>query len=150
MIQAIKQLFSDKILSTQQDSVSEHGLQIATAALLLEMMRMDHHFAAEERQKIESLLTSQFDITEEEVAQLIELAEKELNNSTDYFQFTSLINQHFSSADKINLVEMLWQVALADDNIDKYEEYFVRKLSDLIYVPHAEFIAAKHRAMQNR
>ena len=57
-----------------------------------------------------------------------------------------LINRHFSQEEKNHIVELLWEVAYADGELDKYEEHLVRKLADLIYVPHRSFIRAKHRA----
>ena len=65
------------------------------------------------------------------------------------FQFTQLVNQHYDHDAKIQLVENLWQLALADGRLDKYEEQFVRKISGLLHVAHSDFIKAKLRAKDN-
>lgn len=124
----------------------EHALRLAVAALLLEMSRMDEQVTAEEREAVERVVGEQFNLTAEEIATLLALAEAEREGATDYFQFTSLINQHFDATAKERMVESLWRIAFADGRLDRYEEHLVRRLSDLLYVPHAAFIAAKHRA----
>ena len=78
--------------------------------------------------------------------ELIRLAEEETKQATDYYQFTSLINKGFSQEEKIQVVELMWQVAYADGHMDKYEDHLVRKLANLMHVSHKDFIAAKHRA----
>jgi uncharacterized tellurite resistance protein B-like protein len=80
------------------------------------------------------------------VAELLEMAEAERVESTDYFQFTSLINGAYAPEQKIELVALLWRVAYANEALHSHEEYLVRKVADLLYVPHGAFIAAKHRA----
>ena len=77
--------------------------------------------------------------------ELLKLAETEHTESTDYFQFTRLINDHYDAKQKIELVEDLWRVAFSDGELDKYEEHVIRRLADLIHVSHKDFIAAKHR-----
>ena len=74
------------------------------------------------------------------------LAEAERTASTDYFQFTSLINGAYSPEQKIRLIELLWRIAYANESLHRYEEHLVRKVADLLHVPHSAFIAAKHRA----
>ncbi|MGD8559291.1 MAG: TerB family tellurite resistance protein, partial [Gammaproteobacteria bacterium] len=71
-------------------------------------------------------------------------------NATCYYEFTSLINDEFTPADKAQIIELMWQVAYADDELEKYEEALVRKIADLLYVPHTQFIAAKHRVKSQR
>jgi len=125
---------------------SEHALHVATAALLLEMMRMDSSITAEETATVAAALQTQFDLDAEEVATLMALAEEEARQATDYFQFTSLINRNFSAGQKIRVVEYLWQVAFADGHLDAHEQHFMRKITDLLYVSHADYVAAKQRA----
>jgi uncharacterized tellurite resistance protein B-like protein len=74
------------------------------------------------------------------------MAEEERSESTDYYQFTSLINGNYTLEQKVCLVELLWRIAYANENLHQYEEHLVRKIADLLYVPHSAFIAAKFRA----
>jgi uncharacterized tellurite resistance protein B-like protein len=45
--------------------------------------------------------------------------------------------------ERARIVGMLWKVSSADGHIDAHEEHLVRKVADLLYVPHARFIQAK-------
>jgi uncharacterized tellurite resistance protein B-like protein len=148
MLHAIRQYF-EKNIKPGQDARSDrggHSLQVATAALLIEMMRMDTEILEQERQTILAALRTKFDLSREETDRLMELAESEAHQATDYYQFTSLINNGFTAEQKQRVVEYLWWVAYADGALDKHEEHLVRKIADLIHVPHRAFIVAKHRA----
>ena len=126
---------------------SEHALRLATAALLIEMSRQDDAIHDVEREAIATALRSKFDLSSTEVDELYALAEAEVKEATDYYQFTSLLKEHFSPAQKEKVIELLWQVAAADGHIDKYEEHMVRRIAELLYLSQAEFIRAKHRAL---
>lgn len=144
MLHSIKKFFADKLQPEKDDA--EHALRLATAALLIEVMRMDGRVQAAERQQVVRLLTHQFGLEATQVEKLIALAEEEATKASDYHQFTSLINRSYKAADKVKVIERLWQVAYADGHLDKHEEHLVRKISRLIGVPHKDFIAAKQRA----
>ncbi len=146
MLGGIKAFFEEHLLvSDKPDADKNHALCLATTALLIEMMRMDDHFHEAEQTKLIEQVKTQFKLTDLETKELVELATAELKNSTDYFQFTSLINQQFEYVDKLNIIESLWEVAYADDDLDIDEEYLVRKISELLYVSHQDFISAKLR-----
>jgi uncharacterized tellurite resistance protein B-like protein len=127
------------------DTISEHSLQIATAALLIEMMRADAEITKEELRAVKATIQSRFSLSREETESIIELAEEEIWQSTGYFEFTSLINRSFTHEEKIKVIEYLWEIAYADHILDKHEEYMVRKISGLIHVSHRDFIDAKLR-----
>ena len=146
MLKAIIQFFEDEILEqTQDESTSEHGLRLATAALLIEMSRAD--FTAEESKRgaVVDAVQRVYGLDGQETLDLVELAEQEAEQATSLYQFTSLINKAFSVEQKAHVVELLWGVALADGRIHKYEEHLARKIADLIHVPHRTFIRAKHK-----
>ena len=145
MIHRIRQFF-DQHLTTSSPGDTSHRLQLATAALLFEMMRMDEQSHTQEHAVLRRALTQKFNLTPEETEQLVTLAEEEAVQATDYHQFTRLINNGFPMERKIKVIEYLWQVANADGHLDKYEEHLVRKIAELLYVPHQAFIAAKHKA----
>jgi len=146
MIEHFKQFF-EKHLSPPADNetVEQDRLHLATAALLVEMTRADGEVRADEQAAVARAIRKAFDIGEEKTAELIRLAELEVADATCYHQFTSLINKNFSKAQKVQVVEMLWEVAYADAEMEKYEEHLLRRLSDLLYVPHHEFIQSKLR-----
>jgi uncharacterized tellurite resistance protein B-like protein len=124
-----------------------HTLSLATAALMIEVMRADFAVVESERQAVQTLLQKQLFLSTDEVDELFALAEQEVIDSVSLFQFTSLIDQNMPYAQKVRIIEMLWQVVYADHNLDKYEESMVRKIADLLHVSHRDFIQSKHRLM---
>jgi uncharacterized tellurite resistance protein B-like protein len=147
MINVIKQFFEKNIKSPDDKSeeVSEHSLQIATAALLTGMMRADAEITRDEQKTIIKSIRSKFNLSGEETDSLLKLAEEEVQRATGYYEFTYLINKGFTYKQKVKVIELLWEVAFADSHLDKYEEHMVRKITDLIYVSHKDFIETKLR-----
>lgn len=147
MLDAIKQFFDSQILDgTGSEKRSlEESLQIATAALLVEVMHADDAVDETEKEMILGVLCEGFELPKGRAEELVSLAEQEIDQAADYFQFTSLINKNFDLTQKVKITEYFWKIAFADGRLDKYEEHLIRKVSDLLYVPHREFIAAKHR-----
>ena len=125
-----------------------HQLQVATAALLFEVMRMGSEFKAAERHAVIAAIEARFNLSAEETGALLRLAETEAKAATDYYEFTALINQHFTAEQKEQVVEYLWQVACADHEIDRFERTLVNKIADLLYVPRAAQVAARERALR--
>ena len=148
MLRAIQEFFQSRIEPDAQAGPDEHGLHLATAALLFEMLRADDNEHPEERAALERVLQEQFDLSGDETCELAKLADQEAAEAASLYQFTGLINENFTAEQKVSVVEMLWQVAYADGRLDPYEEALVRKIADLIYVPHREFIRAKHRVQE--
>lgn len=147
MIASIKDFFSQFIEpGITASSAGTPALQIATAALLLEMMRMDNELKNEERQAIAITLQTQFNLDSEQFETLMALAEREAREANDYYQFTSLINRHCDQAQKVQIIENLWLVAMIDGHLDAHELHLMRKLADLLYIGHADYVAAKQRA----
>lgn len=148
MVGTIREFFDKYIKpSAAQPAGNGHDpLHLATAALLVEMMRMDGGITADERVRVMHAMETKFDLRSDEIAELVRLAEEEAQQATDYFQFTSLIKNRLGPEEKERLIEHLWAVAYADGELHQYEEHLVRKLADLLYVPHKSFIAAKLRA----
>ncbi|MEJ2143466.1 MAG: TerB family tellurite resistance protein [Gammaproteobacteria bacterium] len=123
-------------------------MQLATAALLIEMTRVDEHIKPEEQTMLAAGIRRTFGLSEHDTGELIRLAEQEAHDATCYHAFTSLINKNFSREKKIRVVEMLWEIAYSDHELDMYEEHLVRKISELLYVQHGDFIAAKLRVRE--
>jgi len=147
MLDRIREFFERNLLSAGDGvEAEEHRLRLAVAALLLEMSRMDDSVEEEECAAIEETIRERFSLSARETRDLMDLARTEREDATDYFQFTSLINRHYSQEQRVEMVEHLWRVAYADRALHPYEEHLVRKVAQLLQVPHRAFIAAKHRA----
>ncbi|HHO67751.1 MAG TPA: TerB family tellurite resistance protein [Gammaproteobacteria bacterium] len=146
MLKAIQDFFRTRLQAAGPEGRhDDKALQLATAALLFEMVRADHEAGSDEREVVERSLRSTFDLDESETQALAALAEQEAEEAVSLYQFTALINRHFTPQDKVRVVEMLWRVAWADGRLHPYEEALVRKIAELIHVPHRDFIQAKHR-----
>lgn len=121
----------------------------AAAALMAEVMAVDHDWHDLEVQKIKELLQSSLGLPRSEAAEIVAEVLELQNKRHDLFQFTSSINEHYGQLEKFELLKNLWKVAYADGRVDAYEEHIIRRLSDLIHMPHSQFIKAKIEARQD-
>ena len=149
MIDRIRRFFADNIRPTETSAEdSEHRLRLACAALLIEVARADIEVKDEEMAAISAALRKTFGLSQAETDSLIALAAEEADMAVSFHSFTALINASYDKAQKIQLIERLWEVVYADAELEKYEEHLVRKLAELLYVPHSQFIASKLRVQQ--
>ncbi len=146
MIDRIKQFFSSQEDEITASGGSEHALRLATATLLVEMSRADRQVDNAETDAVLAAIRQRFELTAEEARNLADLGHDTADHATSLYEFTRVLNDQLSREQKIHIVELLWDVAYADGRIDKYEEQLLRKIAELIYIPHPDFIAAKLRA----
>ena len=145
MLAKIKSFFEINIQPEAQKS-SREQIQLAAAALLIELTMADREVDPQESAMMLKILHQRFGITQDKLDELVAMAKEEVSQSTSLFQFTRLVNDFYTAEDKFDLIKAMWDVAYADGDIDKYEEALIRKISELIYVPHSHFIKAKHLA----
>lgn len=124
-------------------SLSFAQKQLAVAALLIEVATADHVMDSVELDALIGLLERKFSLPHEQLVELAELAKSEAAEATSLYQFTQLINNECSNTEKFELIKGMWEIAYADNQLDKYEEYVIRKVADLIHISHSEFIRAK-------
>ena len=148
MIASIAEFFKQLIEPETGQADADKALQIATAALLLEMMRMDNRFADEERAAVVASLRKLFGLAPDQLETLLALADQEVRQASGYYQFTSLINKGCNAGQKVRIIENMWVVAMTDGHLDAHEEHLMRKIADLLYVGHADYVAAKRRARE--
>ncbi len=147
MIDTIRDFFDRHFGADPAHSTNDpHNLALATAALLVEVVRLDGGLEAAEREAVQQAVNTKFGLTPLEADELVALAEAEAREATDYHRFTSLLNQHFSPAQRVRVIEHMWEVAYADNTLSSWEQHLIRKVADLLYVPHAEYVASKLRA----
>jgi uncharacterized tellurite resistance protein B-like protein len=123
-------------------------LQLAVAALLIEAARMDDNFDAGERATIERLLATRFDLAPETVHALVESAEQKVRDTTQYFPFTHEITKRLSTEQRVDIIEMMWEVAYADGVLDPHEDMLLRQIAGLIHVPDRDRGEARKRALE--
>ena len=135
------------IESVEIDTVDlEHALRVATAVLLVEVIRADFSVELSERQRLRQLLEQQFELSVEELDALLEQAEADADRLVSIQHITRLINQHYDHAMKLRVIQMMWHMVYADGEKDHYEEHLIRQVADLLYISHSEFMQARHRA----
>jgi len=149
MLKTIQKFFLSCVDSAGKAGQPErqgHALHLAAAVLAIEMIRADHVVEADERHAAMDALRGMFGLDESEAHEILALAESEADDAVSLHEFTQVINEGLDRGQKIELVELLWRVAMSDSMVDKYEEYLLRKVADLLYVSHGDFIQARHRA----
>ena len=130
----------------QQHSRETLVLQQSVAALLYETARVDHDVKESDLRAAADSLRELFALPEEQAQALLLHAAQPHQRPTSYHPLVKMINRRFSAEQKHRLIEHMWRVAHADNEVDMYEDHIVRKIAELLYVPHSEFITAKHRA----
>jgi len=146
MLKTIRDFFEQHIGATAAPADGTHRLQLATAALLVEVVRGDGAIEPAEREALLAAVAAKFALAPDEAQALVELAEQEARLANDFYQFTSLINRSFAAEQKLRVVELMWQVAYADATLSAHEQHVLRKVAELLHVPHGDYIAAKMRA----
>ncbi len=146
MIDTIRTFLERRLGNPDPANASGRTIELATAALLAETMRIDGAIGAAEREVAREAIVERLGLRADEAGELLEAAREQVRTATDYFQFTSLLNRHFTQEQKIRIVELMWRVAYADARLDDHELHLIRRIADLLHVPHPDFIAAKIRA----
>ena len=131
---------SEKADPDQKDTVVINN---ACAALLIETALADKIFNEEELISMKQTLNKVYKVDEKDIEELINESKRKVSESTSLYEYTRLINDLCDYEDKIRLISNLWSIAFADKHLDKYEEYLIRKISDLLHVSHKDFIQQK-------
>lgn len=144
MIGKLKTLFEQIGAKNKDASItSPVSKNLITAALMIEVMQADFSLDEREQQAFISVLKQSFDLDENEVIELEELAHAKVEEATSLYEFTRQINDNFSAGEKLELIRNMWRVAFADGEIDRYEDGVIRRVAELIYVAHSDFIRMK-------
>lgn len=151
----IKRLFTQAVQKlTAEDSTPasaedrESALRMATAVLMLEVARADYVFEESEFDRVLKLVETNFGLTPEEAATLVNRAGDKAEDLVSVHEFTHLLHQHLDEKQKVRIIALLWQIAYADGRLDKYEDSLVLKISDLLYVSRGLVMRLKHDAQQ--
>ena len=126
----------------------ELELQIATCALLLEMAHADDEFTADEEARIAEMVQQRFELSREAFEELKALSEQRRREQIDLWGFTSTIKKNFSHSQKMQVMEMLWSVVYADEELADYEDHLIHTLAKLLDIDHRDMIAAKVKVIQ--
>ena len=146
MLRKLTALFDSAFAQDNEDSQArEHGLRVATALLLIEVARADYADDLAEDATMLASLKQFFALDDSEAALLLEEARSTADKAVELQQFTRRLHGELSVTEKQRVVEMLWQVAMADQKLDKHEDHLVRRIADLLYVSHSDVIRIRNR-----
>ena len=141
----------DKILSflaaPPDARAPQEDLRLAVAVLLIEAAHRDDTFDAKERAVIERLLTAKFSLTPDECARLMAAGEAAAANMTQLHPHVGVITDQMDEAERIRLMEMLWDVAYADGVLDPEEDLLIRRLGSLIHITDRDRVLARQRVL---
>ncbi len=146
MLNKIKSLLSSP---SPTEVKPARSLELAASALLVEAAVMDGTFDEAELKVITALLCERFSLNASEAAELIEDAKKVVEGSIEIYGFARTIKDSLDNAERVEIIEMLWRVVLADGQVDDYESNLIRRISGLIYVSDRESGDARKRVMEN-
>ncbi|MFS1704885.1 TerB family tellurite resistance protein [Aestuariibacter sp. GS-14] len=125
------------------EPANAHSVEVATAALLYEVIRADNEVDHSEQAMLSAMLKDIFSLSDEEVMLVQASGSKRSEEAVDLVQFTQVLNQTLNEADKQQVIQGLWNVAYADNELAPLEEHIIRKIADLLYIPHSKYIHAK-------
>ncbi|MFT6825001.1 MAG: putative tellurite resistance protein B-like protein [Pseudohongiellaceae bacterium] len=146
MIESIKSFFENKLTKKEEEEAPSSAMSrvdLTCAALLVEVMNSDHELDEREHQEFMAVLQQSYNIAESDLEELTQLAKDEAFEATSLYEFTKLINDSYDYEQKVGLIENMWRIAFSDKRLDKYEDHLIRKVSELIYVSHSDFIKTK-------
>ena len=129
--------------TTDKDALNAH---LALTVLLLEAAHADGECSKQEKEHLVDTLVTEFGISRQEVDTLLAERDKQDREYVSLFRYTRFINQNFTEAQKINIMESVWRIILLDDHLEAHEDHFAHKLSNLLNLGHDQLIDAKLKA----
>ena len=126
---------------------SEHDLHRAAAALLFEVARTDGTVDQAETQRLIAAVEQHWHLDAEEMQDIVAELENRVDQATDLFEFTIPLRQRWDPETRVRLIYDMWAIAAADGDADSHEEQLIRRVSELLYVSHGDFIRAKLAAL---
>ena len=149
----IRKIFERIVEAVAAPSNAEHdpgardaAIRMATAVLMVDVARADDVFEQSEFERVLQLVQAHFSLRPEEAAELVNLANDKVEQLTSAYEFTSILHQHLDAEEEARIVGMLWQIAYADGQLDKFEDSLVLKISDLLYVSRGRVMRLKYDA----
>lgn len=143
MLKSLKKLV--KKTDKSQDT-NELELKLAAATLMFEVIRSDGRVDKVEMIYMDEILRREFKLNDEEVEELFKQAKETAHEATSLQGFTREICDNWGASKRAKLLEYLWMLALADDQIDPHERHLVRKVAGLLYLNEAQIVQSRERA----
>jgi uncharacterized tellurite resistance protein B-like protein len=150
MIANLKKLFEANFGSAATAGTLSNlePLELATAALLVELTRSDFNSSESELAMAQRLLAGHFKLDAPAVQALVDQATARAEKAVSLHEFTHRLNQELEPAEKSGVIEMLWRLSFADARLDKHEEHLIRRVAGLLHVPDRELLRLREKVRQ--
>jgi len=145
MVETISSTQTTVVTKDERDS----AIRLATAVLMIDVARADHVFEDSEFERVLRLVEAHFDLTPEQAAGLVNSADEKAEDLVSLHEFTQLLHNNLDEQEKARIIDLLWQVAYADGELDKYEDSLVLKIGDLLHVSRGRVMRLKHDAQSS-
>ncbi len=142
MIETLKKMFAGQPVARGLLEQRE-PLELATAALLIELARADFSEISAELAAIGHLLQKRFGLSADAVATLLAEARRRADDAVSLHEFTHRLNSELPQGEKLGIVEMLWRVSYADGRIDKHEEQLIQRIAGLLHISDRDRVRLK-------
>ena len=146
MLKSFLKLFEE----SQGEGKRKYTVELATAALFSEIVTADDKVTQSEREEYHRQLQRHVNLEDEAMALLLEEGRVTSDNAVDLVQFTQVLNEQCDAEEKRDVVRSLWAIAFADESLAPLEESTIRRVADLLYVPHSQFIKTKLEVVEEK
>ena len=143
MLDTVQQFFQRVLAVPESDGRDAVTPQLAVAALFSEVLRADYEVDPQELATLRRILMARFSMDETAADELIQQAQAQIEQAVDHFQYVSLLNERYSYDQRVELIAAMWRLSYADHELAALEEHRIRRLADLLYVTHSDFIRTK-------
>ena len=117
-----------------KSALPEHDYKLAGAALLVHATLIDGKADEAEYFKLRQLLRDHFDLQDNEVGEFIMLAEQEELKAVDLYGFTRKLTEELDADGRMEIIEMLWEIAFSDGVLHEYESHLIWRVAELMHV----------------
>ena len=145
MLKSFLKLFED----SHKQNEPAYTVELATAALLSEIVNADNQVTETEREEYEKQLRKHVNVDDDAMALLLKRGQETADDAIDLVHFTQVLNKHCDADERVRVVKSLWSIAYADESLAPLEESTIRQIADLLYVPHSQYIKAKLDVVEN-
>jgi uncharacterized tellurite resistance protein B-like protein len=129
---------------------TQDELRLAVVGLLSEAAMLDGEFTEPERKRLIELTQRHFGMSAEDARQLVAEAREHAENAVDLYVFTRRIIRGFDEAERLRLIEMLWEIVYADGRMDDLEANLLRRVAGLLGISDRETGLARQRVAAQR
>ncbi|APE01403.1 hypothetical protein BM526_05740 [Alteromonas mediterranea] len=145
MLKSFLKLFED----SHKQNEPAYTVELATAALLREIVNADNQVTETEREEYEKQLRKHVNVDDDAMTLLLKRGQETADDAVDLVHFTQVLNKHCNADERVRVVKSLWSIAYADESLAPLEESTIRQIADLLYVPHSQYIKTKLEVVEN-